>query len=260
MPAAISLCVFVVTLQCAAADSLVRREWTVDGVTREALVYVPASTNPAPVVFAFHGHGGTMNHAARSFGFHTVWAEAIVIYPQGLPTPGQLTDPEGKLPGWQKGPGDQADRDLKFFDSMLETAKKDYKVDPKRIYATGHSNGGGFSYLLWAGRGDVLAAIAPSAAVLLPALTAKVQPKPVMHLAGENDQLVKFEWQRMMMNALLKINKCEAASGRTWDKDCTIYTSKTGPPVVTFIHKGNHAFPKEAPALIVTFFKEQSPQ
>ena len=49
-----------------AADGLARREWTVDGLVREALVYVPsnARTNARPVVFAFHGHGGTMNHAA----------------------------------------------------------------------------------------------------------------------------------------------------------------------------------------------------
>ena len=47
---------------------------------------------------------------------------------------------------------------------MLTTLKKDYRVDEKRIYATGHSNGGGFTYLLWAARGDVFAAVAPCAA------------------------------------------------------------------------------------------------
>ena len=53
-----------------AADSLTRHEWKVDGVVREGLVYVPAQarTNPTSVVFAFHGHGGSMQSAARSFG------------------------------------------------------------------------------------------------------------------------------------------------------------------------------------------------
>lgn len=53
-----------------ATDSLARREWKVDGVVREALVYVPlrAKTEATQVVFAFHGHGGAMNHAARTFG------------------------------------------------------------------------------------------------------------------------------------------------------------------------------------------------
>ena len=86
---------------------------------------------------------------------------------QGLNTPGALTDTEGKKPGWQKTFGDQDDRDLKFFDAVLATLKKDYKVDEKRIYATGHSNGGGFTYLLWAARGEVFAAVAPCAAAAL---------------------------------------------------------------------------------------------
>ena len=38
---------------------------------------------------------------------------------------------------------------------------------------------------------------------------------------------------------------------------CTIYESKLNAPVVTFIHPGTHAFPSEAPAIIVQFFKQQ---
>jgi polyhydroxybutyrate depolymerase len=118
------------------ADSLVRRQWQIDGVSREALVYVPpaATTAPTPVVFAFHGHGGTMEHAAKTFAYHKHWPEAIAVYPQGLNTPGVLTDPLGKKPGWQKTVGDQNDRDLKFFDAMLATLKKDYQIDEKRVY------------------------------------------------------------------------------------------------------------------------------
>ena len=54
-----------------AADNLTRMEWKVDGVTREALSYAPATatTDPSPVVFAFHGHGGTMRQAATKFAY-----------------------------------------------------------------------------------------------------------------------------------------------------------------------------------------------
>ena len=41
-----------------------------------------------------------------------------------------------------------------FFDEVLASVKKDYKVDNKRIYVTGHSNGGSFTYILWAVRDD----------------------------------------------------------------------------------------------------------
>src|SRR3954468_10967709 len=87
----------------AAAEQLERQSIVVDGVTREALVHVPAKipAGGAPVVFAFHGHGGSMTQASRSFPIHEKWSEAIVVYPQGLPTAGQLTDPKGEEAGWQ---------------------------------------------------------------------------------------------------------------------------------------------------------------
>jgi polyhydroxybutyrate depolymerase len=172
------------------ADTLARREWTVDGTTREALVYVPpgAQSAAAPVIFAFHGHYGTMNFAAQKFDLHTLWPEALVVYPQGLPTVSKLVDPMGKFPGWQTLPGDYGDRDLKFFDAMLATLRKEYHVDDKRIYAMGHSNGGLFTYLLWSARGDQLAAIAPCAAVAARGLS-DFKPKPVFHVAGENDPI-----------------------------------------------------------------------
>ena len=257
---AVLLSVLFATLDAAlAADPLTRREWTVDGVVHEALIAIPekAKTEATPVVFGFHGHGGNMSNAARMYHIHTLWPEAIVVYPQGLNTPGQLTDPEGKKPGWQGGAGDQGDRDLKFFDTMLASLQADFKVDAKRIYSTGHSNGGGFSYLLWATRGEKFAAFGPSAAAAIRNRSA-LKPKPMIHIAGENDPLVKFEWQKMTMEYVRKLNDC--GEGQPWEgtTGCTLYPSKIGAPVVTFIHPGTHTYATEAPALIVKFFKQHA--
>jgi len=193
---------------------------------------------------------------ARGFGIHTRWPEAIVVYPQGLNTPGRLTDPDGKRPGWQQGIGAEGDRDLRFFDTLLASLQQDYKVDAKRRYATGHSNGGAFTYLLWAVRGEKFAAFAPSGAAAL-TLLGKLKPKPVLHVAGENDPLVKFAWQQRMIEAVRKLNQC--GDGQPWGevKFCTLYPSETGTPVVTFIFPGGHQFPSDAPAAIVKFFKER---
>ena len=227
----------------------------VDNVAREALVYAPAAAKekPAPLVFVFHGHGGGMLQAAHSFSMHTHWPEAISVYPQGLPTPGKLTDPEGKRAGWQNSAGDQNDRDLKFFDALLAKLKQDYKVDDTRLYSTGHSNGGAFTYLLWSERGAQFAAFAPSAAVMRK--MDGLKPKPAMHLAGEKDTLVKYQWQELMMLAVRKLNGCDAA-GKTRGERATLYPAKTGTPVVTYIHPGGHEFPRDAVPLVVKFFKE----
>jgi polyhydroxybutyrate depolymerase len=233
-----------------------KMEWIVEGAAREGLVYAPTkeSTDGPPLVFGFHGHGGSMQNAARSFGIHELWPEAVVVYLQGLPTPGRLTDPEGKKAGWQASSGDQGDRDLKLFDAALASMREKYKVDPKRIYATGHSNGGGFTYLLWANRPGIFAAIAPSAAAgARPQKETK--PCPTLHLAGEKDPLVKFDLQMRAVAAIKTFNGCEE-QGKDWDKGCTLYPSPNDAPVVTFIHSGTHQYPSEGPALIVKFFKE----
>lgn len=255
----VSVLILMVRSGSAAENQPVRREWTVDGILREALIYVPpqAKYEATPIVFTFHGHGGTMLNAARAFGCHTLWPEVIVVYMQGLKTPGKLTDPEGKLPGWQFEAGDQQDRDLKFFDAVLDSLQQDYKIDENRLYATGHSNGGTFTYLLWATRGDRFAALAPSAAVGGKQLR-QFKPKPVLLVAGESDRLVKFEWQQRMIDAVKKVNECEA--GRPWgeQKWCTLYPSPRDAPVVTCIHPGGHNLPPEVPAMIIKFFKEHS--
>ena len=237
------------------AAELKQRDWMIEGVTRQALVAVPDSAKqvPSPLVFVFHGHGGNMRQVARSFRIHELWDQAIVVYMQGLNTPGQLTDPEGKRPGWQKEKGDQKDRDLQFFDEVLKSLKQDCKVDEKRVFSTGHSNGGGFTYLLWSERPDVFAAFAPSGSAALKVRN-NLKPKPMLHIAGDNDPLVKYAWQTMMIDAVKKINQC--AEGTPWEETCTQFPSKIRAPVITFVTSQGHKFPPEAPALIVKFFKQ----
>jgi polyhydroxybutyrate depolymerase len=231
-------------------------EWTIGGKLRKALVYIPASakTQATPVIFLYHGHGGNMQNIYNTRGFDKLWPEAITICPQGLNTVGALTDPEGNLPGWQMAT-DTTNTDLRFFDAMLQSLKTNYKVDDKQIYVTGHSNGGGFTYLLWAMRGDVFAAVAPTASVgarLMP----RLKPKPALHLMGETDPLVKPEWQRQTCNYILKLNKC-AATGKKLNNYATEYPSATGNPFVIYDHPGGHIYPLEANALIIDFFKRQ---
>ena len=254
--AAFGLLIFCAGVFKVAAE-LKQREWNVDGVIRQAMVWIPeaTATNGLPLVFAFHGHGGNMQGAATGFAFHNIWPEAVVVYIQGLPTP---DDPDDKLSGWQNDAGSHGDRDLKCFDTILSSLQQEYKIDPKRIYATGHSNGGSFTYLLWAERGDVLAAVAPSAAAHVSCMK-NLKPKPALHVAGEKDSAVEYDCQIEMMDAVRKLNGC-VKTGVPWASSGevvgTLYPSKSGTPFVSLIYPGTHKLPGEVPALIVRFFKE----
>lgn len=229
------------------------RTWEIDGETREALVHIPENSENPPLVFVFHGHGGNMRNTFNKFAIHEHWPEAIVVTMQGLPTPGRLTDPEGKKSGWNANPNDPDNRDLTFFDAVY--ADFIGQADPARVYSTGHSNGGSFTYCLLAARGSLFAAVAPSGSAAGRSIR-KLTPKPVLHIAGKNDPLVKYAWQKATMHRVLRTNGC-SSTGEPWlsagELTGTIYPSEN--PLVTLVHSGGHKFPSDAPELIVRFFQ-----
>ena len=73
-----------------------------------------------------------------------------------------------------------------------------------------------------------------------------LKPKPALHVAGEKDPLVKWDWQKRTMDAVRKLNGCDA-EGTAWDKAGdligTKYPSKTGTPFVSLIYPGDHKYP-----------------
>jgi len=231
----------------------------VDGVDREFVAIRRGSTaKPAPLVFGFHGHGGNMRNAARSFRLHDLWQEATVVYMQGLNTPG-MTDPEGKKPGWQKSKGDQNDRDLKFFDAVLAKLKSEGTVDEKRIFCMGHSNGGGFTYFLWATHPGLFAAIGPSAAGfagLRGIDRNSLKPVPLIHVIGTEDTVVNPEGQERTLAQMRVLNGCESTTERPYGKSESKSSKQS--PVAVYRYKGGHKLPEEAPEVIVDFFKRIS--
>ena len=251
----LGLMVLMIAAQTALAQATMT--WTIDGVQRTALVYAPAPaalSERHALIFAFHGHGGTMQAAAQGMHLQTLWPEAIVVYPQGLKTPGQV-DPQGDLPGWQVKAGQPGlgDRDLNFFDVMLADLSQKFPVDNTRIYATGFSNGATFSYLLWAERGKVLAAVGVCAGRLNHAEHLSL-PRAVVVIAGEADAVIPFADQQQTIEIDRQVDNA-TGPGQPCGPDCTLYPSTSQTPVVTRIHPGGHVFPPWGPPAIVEFFK-----
>ena len=134
--------------------------------------------------------------------------------------------------------------------------KKDFPIDEKRIFATGHSNGGAFTYLLWAKRGDNFAAFAPVAAAAgLYFVDAK--PRPLFHAVSEKDPLVTFTMQQRTLDRVKKLNLCDEKA-EEWAKGCRRYASKQGAAVVIYLHDEGHKYPAATPGLIVKFFQEHA--
>ncbi len=105
------------------------------GKERRFLVLQPASytsTTPAPLVFAFHGGGGS---ALNSFCRHddirnTAETEGfLVVYPNGSSQPGQDDF------HWNE------DENIPYTEYLIDWLVGHYNIDQARIYATGFSGG-----------------------------------------------------------------------------------------------------------------------
>ena len=223
--------------------------WQVDGETREAIVYAPAASRGGgrvPLVLSFHGRGDNMQNFQRT-DVHVAWPDAIVVYFQGLET-------RDGLAGWQVERGEGRDRDLKLVDVALASLRRTYDVDDNRIYVTGFSNGGMFTYLLWAERPGVFAAYAPVAGRIGSSVR-PTEPGPLFHVAGEQDRQVTFSDQEAAIEIAIEVNGVGASTTRCGD-GCTIYGSGTPAPVMAWIHSRGHVYPRGTAERIVSFFQE----
>ena len=219
----------------------------IDGFERTALVVAPSEIKkPAPVVLAFHGHGGNAKYSVAKFTFPEVWPEVIAVYPQGLPTV-TPRDPKGTRNGWEAARTSD-NKDFKFVDALLKELKHRYSVNSKQIFVMGHSNGGSFTYALWATRPDQFAAFGPCSA----AGTRGISPKPAFISMGETDAIVSPEMQHLAIETVKKENGVSGA-GNSLGKYLTRYESAD--PVVTYIYPGGHNFPTACIKPMADFFK-----
>ena len=226
---------------------------TSDGTTRRALVYaVQVQKSAAPLVFVFHGRGGSMTGISKKLDIHNFWSEAIVVYPQGMWCEGGYRDGFG----WVISDTEDEGRDIRFFDVLLEYLQKNYNVDSSNIFATGHSNGGGFTYALWAFRGHKFKAFAPSASSSrrLGENANRRVPKPVFIVSGEQDDIVPIARVRRDVAEAKRINGCTGLPSKFTDST-TIYYGENGADVVDAIHPNGHDIQRALVTEIVEFFK-----
>ena len=142
---------------------------------------------------------------------------------------------------------------MKLVDAALASLRETYMVDEARIYSTGFSNGGNFTYLLWAERPAVFAAFAPVAARLRPSVKPAL-PKPLFHVAGTRDAQILFADQQQAIDAAKQVDGV-TDKGASCGSGCTIYTSASA-DLMTWIHSGGHEYPPSTSERIAKFFRD----
>ena len=141
----------------------------VAGLSREVVVYVPASRGSAPpLMLLFHGTNGTGAGILDESDAQRVADAngAIVVAPNSRYMSRGDWDHMTEETYWETYPnGDpNANPDLVLVRACIAEARARYNVDPARVYALGHSNGGMFATLVATVLAYRIAAFATSSA------------------------------------------------------------------------------------------------
>ena len=166
-----------------------------DGNNREYIIYVPAiydGSEAYPLMFSFHGGGGTSNDFININDMRSIADTAgfIAVYPQAA------VDPNDGSNAWlHKAP--TSHDDVFFIEAIIDTLSNDYFIDNNRVYACGYSEGGIFSYELGCRLNNRIAAISSVSGSMLVdsfrdsyynlGFCSPVHPTAVMLIPGTND-------------------------------------------------------------------------
>lgn len=252
------------------------RSLTVGGLKRTYLVHVPPKYDPkkpTPVVLIFHGGGGNAEQMARHCGLNEKSDEAgfIAVYPSGTGRLEKvLTFNGGNCCGYAMN---QKIDDVEFTRKLLDDLAKSVNIDPKRVYATGMSNGAIMAYRLASELSDRIAAIAPVAGPMGTETCSPKRPVPVIHFHGTADENAPIKGGKgkgvsgtdfysveHSITAWIKANGCEEKPVVTklpdkTDDGMTVQkkvfgNGKNGAEVVLIeIEGGSHTWPGREPTL-----------
>jgi len=162
----------------------------VDQTLQPYEVFVPTAydkSKPFPLVIALHGMGGDENSYFQAYGQGAFKVEAekhgyIVACPKGR-------KPASMYVG-------DAEKDVM---DVIAEMKRDYNIDPDRIYLTGHSMGGFGTWSVAMSHPEVFAAIAPISGGGNPAGMSKLAHIPELVVHGDNDPTVPVDRSRAMV-------------------------------------------------------------
>jgi polyhydroxybutyrate depolymerase len=175
---------------------------------RTATLVVPAGEPTAagwPVVLLLHGAGGSGEQFAGSGGWRDIARRErfVLVAADGTPANEERRARfASNTRTWNSGTGSglstgdntanskQID-DVGYLIALIDTVATRARVDTKRVFVAGHSNGAGMSYRLAAEHPRQFAAVGVMAGHLYAAAPARLSsPVPLIQIIGDRDPLV----------------------------------------------------------------------
>lgn len=216
-------------------EALVPGGWRNDSsdlYSREWYVYAPASaeTEETPVLFLFHGAGGTGEEIADRTGWASVASEKgfILVCPTGS-LPDKVREVDGMVtseifrPQWNTGDAaENRPSDLAFVRWLYGWVCDHYRVDRRRVYASGQSSGGMMTWACAEYLGDIFAAAAPFSAQGNPIKSSHygMATRPVVPIfatMGEEDGIFPGGWGTADAEKTVRYWTARNRTRESWD-------------------------------------------
>ena len=214
------------------------------GGDRPVTVHVPPGldpSKPAPLVVLLHGFGASGLLQEFVFRLEPLSDERGFLYARPDGTVGN-----DKRRFWNATDaccdfGMTGVDDVAYLAGLVEEIGKHHKVDPKRIYFVGHSNGGFMSHRMACDRADLVAAIGSLAGATWndPAKCDPSEPVSILQIHGTVDDTVLYEGEAIngvaypsavgTVEAWAELDGCTLApeAGAAIDLDVTISGEET---------------------------------
>jgi polyhydroxybutyrate depolymerase len=167
-------------------------------------IAAPAVIDPRrsyPLVLVLHGWGGSSEHVEGYYQLDRLVDErgVLVAYPEGTKEPWTRHLWSRQRRFWNATDGccnffgSEVD-DVAYLDAVIDDVGAHYRVDPKRIFVMGLSNGGYMSYRYACDRaGRVAAIVSQAGAMWADATRCKPsEPVAVLEIHGTNDEMVPY--------------------------------------------------------------------
>jgi polyhydroxybutyrate depolymerase len=163
------------------------RQVTVDGMEREYLLLSPnrSGTSALPLVFNFHGSGGSPEGQLATSDFERIVSEYgfVAVLPQGAYTNTRTAR------SWNADLDPNGVNDVEMVRSIIADVGRDHRIDPTRIYSTGFSGGARMTSRLACELSDVLAAVAPVGGIQFGASCEPQRAIAVLTFHGQADRV-----------------------------------------------------------------------
>lgn len=181
---------------------------TSDSLLRDYHLYLPSDPSSAPIVFLFHGNGGSSDQILGLNGTvapYKVWMDIALTENIILVVPNGREGSEEKQ-GWNDCRADASTNpdsdDVLFFNDILEYVKNTYSSGIPSVYATGISNGGSMAMRLADESPDSLngVAIVVASRPVNSECVSSSRSLPVLIMNGTDDPLVPHEGGQIASN------------------------------------------------------------